>query len=183
MGLEAQDIVGLKKTKKLVEKFEEEVEELRNHLFYFIKNLNETSVRGSNFYIMVLANLTDIVQSLEYVSRKGHKHFDNNHKHLSTSQLLDLREIQGKLTGLIHDAEQAFKNKNFADLMLCLKKKDTILDLISDKVNAQISRTRQEEQSPKNTTLYFNILIETKDLVNGVFKLIHEYHEGAGQDE
>src|SRR6056300_1509556 len=73
MGLEAQDIVGLKKTKKLVEKFEEEVEELRNHLFYFIKNLNETSVRGSNFYIMILANLTDIVQSLEYVSRKGHK--------------------------------------------------------------------------------------------------------------
>jgi len=183
MGLEAQDIVGLKKTKKLVEKFEEEVEELRNHLFYFIKNLNETSVRGSNFYIMILANLTDIVQSLEYISRKGHKHFDNNHKPLSTSQLLDLREIQGKLTGLIHDAEQAFKNKNFSDLMVCLNKKDAILDLISDKVNAQISRTRQEEQSPKNTTLYFNILIETKDLVNGVFKLIQEYHEGAGQDE
>jgi len=94
-----------------------------------------------------------------------------------------LREIQGKLTGLIHDAEQAFKNKNFSDLMVCLNKKDAILDLISDKVNAQISRTRQEEQSPKNTTLYFNILIETKDLVNGVFKLIQEYHEGAGQDE
>lgn len=54
-GLASQDATALKKMRKRVGKFDDEVEELRNHLFYFIKNLDDTSVRGSNFYIMILA--------------------------------------------------------------------------------------------------------------------------------
>ncbi len=46
------------------------------------------------------------------------------------------------------------------------------------KVDAQIARTRDEENSPKNTTLYFNLLLESKDLARGVFSLIEEYHNG-----
>ena len=48
--------------------------------------------------------------------------------------------------------------------------------LISVKIETQIDRTRTEESSPKNTTLYFNILLETKDLVNSMMKLMEEYH-------
>ncbi|MDE0986227.1 MAG: inorganic phosphate transporter, partial [Schleiferiaceae bacterium] len=75
-GLSNQDASALKKMRKRIGTFEEEVESLRNHLFYFIKNLDETSVRGSNFYIMVLANLTDVVQSLEFIAKKSYKHID-----------------------------------------------------------------------------------------------------------
>jgi len=183
MGIEDYDIQSLKKAKDSVSKFEEEVEELRNHLFYFIKNLNETSVRGSNFYIMVLANLTDIAQSLEYIVRKSHKHVDNNHKHLSTGQLLDFREVQRSLEDLLADAEAAFKSKNFVSLEKCLDKKDDLLELLSEKINKQISRTRQDEESPRNTTLYFNLLIETKNLVNDIIKLVKEYYYSASEHE
>ena len=47
---------------------------------------------------------------------------------------------------------------------------------ISEKINAQINRTRTEESSPKNTTLYFNILLETKDLLNSIMSLMDEYY-------
>ena len=47
---------------------------------------------------------------------------------------------------------------------------------ISEKINAQINRTRTEESSPKNTTLYFNILLETKDLLNSIMSLMEEYY-------
>ncbi len=183
MGIEDYDMQSLKKAKDSVSKFEEEVEELRNHLFYFIKNLNETSVRGSNFYIMVLANLTDIAQSLEYIVRKSHKHVDNNHKQLSTGQLLDFREVQRSLEDLLADAEAAFKSKNFVSLEKCLDKKDDLLELLSEKINKQISRTRQDEESPRNTTLYFNLLIETKNLVNDIIKLVKEYYYSASEHE
>lgn len=182
IGIETMDVLSLRKAKKSVEKFESEVEELRNHLFYFIKNLNETSVRGSNFYILVLANLTDVVQSLEYIIKKSHRHVDNNHNPLSTSQMLDLREVQGGLTGLLHEAEQAFKAKKFGSLDKCLTQHSHVLDLISSKIDSQISRTRTDEQSPRNTTLYFNLLIETKDLVNSVLALLKEYHYSAGEN-
>ncbi|MDC3399873.1 inorganic phosphate transporter [Schleiferiaceae bacterium] len=178
-GLSNQDTGALKKMRKRVGKFEDEVESLRNHLFYFIKNLDETSVRGSNFYIMVLANLTDVVQSLEFIAKKSFKHIDNNHKPLSKSQISDLNDIQTTFDGMLVSVEQAFTSKSFGDLSTCLDQEDAILALISDKIDAQIARTRKEEVSPKNTTLYFNLLLETKDLVKAVMRLVEEYHNSS----
>ena len=178
-GLSNQDTGALKKMRKRVGKFEDEVESLRNHLFYFIKNLDETSVRGSNFYIMVLANLTDVVQSLEFIAKKSFKHIDNNHKPLSKSQISDLNEIQTTFDGMLVSVEQAFSSKSFGDLSTCLDQEDAILALISDKIDAQIARTRKEEVSPKNTTLYFNLLLESKDLVKAVMRLVEEYHNSS----
>ncbi|MBT5341736.1 MAG: inorganic phosphate transporter, partial [Flavobacteriales bacterium] len=60
-GLANMDESELNNNRKRVDKLDGEVEGLRNHLFYFIKNLDETSVRGSNFYITILAYLTDMV--------------------------------------------------------------------------------------------------------------------------
>ena len=178
-GLSNQDTGALKKMRKRVGKFEDEVESLRNHLFYFIKNLDDTSVRGSNFYIMVLANLTDVVQSLEFIAKKSFKHIDNNHKPLSKSQISDLNEIQTTFDGMLVSVEQAFTSKSFGDLSTCLDQEDAILALISDKIDAQIARTRKEEVSPKNTTLYFNLLLETKDLVKAVMRLVEEYRNSS----
>jgi phosphate/sulfate permease len=178
-GLASQDATALKKMRKRVGKFDDEVEELRNHLFYFIKNLDDTSVRGSNFYIMILANLTDVVQSLEFIAKKSYKHIDNAHKPLSPAQIQDLKDIEVAFSTSLVAIETAFQNQSFADLGVCLEEESTLLQTISDKIDAQIARTRKEEVSPKNTTLYFNVLLESKDLVKGVMRLVEEYHNSS----
>ena len=178
-GLASQDANALKKMRKRVGKYDDEVEELRNHLFYFIKNLDDTSVRGSNFYIMILANLTDVVQSLEFIAKKSYKHIDNAHKPLSPAQIQDLKDIEVALSTSLVAIETAFQNQSFADLGVCLEEEPTLLQTISDKIDAQIARTRKEEVSPKNTTLYFNVLLESKDLVKGVMRLVEEYHNSS----
>ena len=81
-GLAKEDIKTLKKSRKGVDKLDTEIEELRDNIFYFIKNLDETSVRGSSFYITILAYLTDMTQSLDFISKKSYKHINNNHKKL-----------------------------------------------------------------------------------------------------
>jgi hypothetical protein len=43
-------------------------------------------------------------------------------------------------------------------------------------IEKQIKRTRTEESSPKNTTLYFSLLMETKDLVTALMNLMEEYY-------
>ena len=40
-----------------------------------------------------------------------------------------------------------------------------MIEDVEQNITSQIDRTRTEEESPKNTSLYFNILLETKDLV------------------
>lgn len=174
-GLARQDVNKLKKSKKGVEKLDTEIEDLRNNIFYFIKNLDETSVRGSNFYITILAYLTDIAQSLDYISKKSYKHVHNNHKALRFNQVRDLQEINDLLTELLDVVQNIFEEKQFDKLSDTLKKIPELDAFVLDKINKQIARTRTEESSPKNTTLYFNLLTETRDLMKGLSNLLDEY--------
>ncbi len=175
-GLAKEDTKTLKKSKKGVEKLDQEIEELRDNVFYFIKNLDETSVRGSNFYITILAYLTDVAQSLEFISKKSYKHINNEHKKLRYNQIKDLQEVDDSLTSLLTEIEEIFNSRKFDRISYVLSRKEETLGLLSTKIHAQIKRTRNEESSPKNTTLYFNILLETKDLVTGIMNLMDEYY-------
>ncbi|MGK0236536.1 MAG: Na+/phosphate symporter, partial [Psychroserpens sp.] len=153
-----------------------EIEELRDNIFYFIKNLDDTSVRGSNFYIVILGYLTDIAQSLEFISKKSYKHINNNHKALRFNQIKDLQEIDSEFEHLLADIQSIFDNREFEKLENILERKTQAMDDISLMIEKQIQRTRTEESSPKNTTLYFSLLLETKDLVTALINLMDEYY-------
>ena len=177
-GLSAQDVRLLKKRKKGVAKLESEIEDLRDNIFFLIKNLDETSVRGSSFYISILAYLTDIGQSVEFISKKSYKHVNNQHEKLKFNQFKDLMEIDDRLNLMYSEITEIFNAKKFERISIVLAQKQEIISFISRKIEAQIDRTRSEESSPKNTTLYFNILLETKDLVNSTMNLMDEYYSG-----
>jgi hypothetical protein len=67
-------------------------------------------------------------------------------------------------------------SRKFERISFVIAQKQDLINFISEKIDAQIERTRTEESSPKNTTLYFNILLETKDLLNSIMSLMEEYH-------
>ena len=178
-GLANMDESELNNNRKRVDKLDGEVEGLRNHLFYFIKNLDETSVRGSNFYITILAYLTDMVQSLEYLAKKSYSHVNNNHKALHPDQLHELRTIGSDVNVVVLQVKALFESRDFDGLGAVLEAQEAVLARISDVIDAQISRTRAEESSPRNTTLFFNLALETKDLVKALMSLVEEYRNSA----
>lgn len=175
-GLSKYDSDLLKKSKKGVVKLDSEIEDLRDNIFYFIKNLDETSVRGSNFYITILAYLTDVAQSLEFLSKKSYKHVNNQHLKLKFNQIKDIQQIFSQLEMLNIEIIEVFESKKLDRIAMVLSQQDSIKAAINEKIELQIERTRTEESSPKNTTLYFNILLEVKDLSNSIFNLMEEYH-------
>ena len=177
-GLATQDLSILKKNKKDVKSLSEEIEDLRNDLFYFIKNLDESTIKGaSNFYINVLSLLQDIAQSLEYISKVTFKHINNNHKALTFNQIRELKEISLQLETLFERTKFAFSKNNFKEISNILDSKQQLLESIRQKIDNQISRTKSEESSPKNTTLYFSLLTETKDLIKANMAMLELYDE------
>ena len=175
-GLAKQDLSSLKKNKKQVAKLSDEVDDLRDNIFYFIKNLDESSVDASNFYINILGYLQDMTQSLEYISKVSHKHVNNNHKKLKFSQIKELKEVDNSFENLFNDTKEAFDSSSFEQIGNILDNKKEFFDMLSDKIKKQIKRTRTEESSPKNTTLYISILLETKDLLTATMNLLEEYY-------
>ena len=177
-GLATQDLFVLKKNKKDVKSLSEEIDNLRDDLFYFIKNLDESTIKGaSNFYINVLSLLQDIAQSLEYISKVTFKHVNNNHKALTFNQIRELQEISLELETLFERTKFAFSKNNFKEISSILDSKQLLLLSVREKINNQISRTKSEESSPKNTTLYFSILTETKDLIKATMAMLELYNE------
>jgi Na+/phosphate symporter len=175
-GLAKQDLMLLKKNKKQIVKLSDEVDELRDNIFYFIKNLDESSLGASNFYIHILGYLQDMTQSLEYITKVSYKHVQNNHKKLKFSQIKELKEIDDRFETFFNNTEKAFDSRSFEQIGLILSRKQEILGLVTAKIQKQVERTRTEESSPKNTTLYFSLLIETKDLLNATMNLLEEYY-------
>ena len=175
--LSNHDLNKLRKTDKHVGKLNEEIDNLKDGVFYFIKSLDDTSVQASRFYILVLGYLQDVAQSISYISRASFKHVNNNHKNLKKGQLKDLKEIDNQLTELLGQVSTIFELRAFDDLEDILIEKQALLKDVSNSIEKQVTRIRQEESSPKNTTLYFSILLETQDLITALMSLLQTYEE------
>ncbi|WP_350289320.1 inorganic phosphate transporter [uncultured Croceitalea sp.] len=176
-GLAKHNVDDLKKNKKRVSKLSKEVDGLQDNIYYFIKNLDESSVGGaSNFYLVMLGHLQDLAQSLEYISKISYTHVNNNHRKLKYNQIKELKDLDNHLEELLKNSSDIFGTRDFQKIGALLNKKQFYFDLVSNKIEQQVSRTRTEESSPKNTSLYFSLLTESKDVISSTTKLLELYY-------
>ena len=101
---------------------------------------------------------------------------------MNKSQINDLNEINNQLKTLFDQIETDFSEKTFDNLLVIIDAKQEIFNHVSNSIDKQIARIRTEESSPKNTTLYFGILLETKDLITALMSLLQLYQEFQLQD-
>ena len=98
-------------------------------------------------------------------------------KKLKYNQVKELTEINQELESLLGRSKQAFDIRSFEEIGKILQQKEELYKMVSLKVEKQVQRTRSEESSPKNTTLYFSLLLETKDLMTATINLLELYYE------
>jgi phosphate/sulfate permease len=177
-GLINQDLDALKKAKNTVVKLENEIEELQNDIFYFIKDLDDSYLGASKFYIDVIGSIQDVAQSSSLIAKVSHKHVNNNHKALKKKQAEELLDINEKLVHLFSKIRNIFDERIFHEIVPdIIDEKKALLSSVQESIQRQVERTRTEESSPKNTTLYFSILLETQDLIKANMNILHLYFE------
>ena len=174
-SLGLQDLGALKKNKKLLKKLDTEIDDLKNNIFYFIKSLEDNAVGASNFYILTLDHLQDMVQSIGLIGRNSYEHVNNNHKGLKFNQIRELKRVDKQLETLFLGIKTTFDNHQFRNIDALLEEGKTVQDSVNDLVQKQIERIRTSETSPKNTKLYFGILLETKDLLASMIALLQQF--------
>ena len=167
----------LKKNHKKIEKLEREVDELKDNIFYFIKSLDENSVEASKFYILTLDYLQDMVQSISFITRSSYNHVHNNHKNLKFNQIRDLKKVDDKMQILFDEIMHTFDNHHFGNIEAILNEKQELIGYVSELIQKQVQRIRTSESSPKNSKLYFGILLETNDLIGSTMNLLQLFQE------
>lgn len=184
VGLINQDLEVLKKSKSMVVKLESEIEALQNDIFYFIKDMDDSYLGASKFYIDVIGSIQDVAQSSGLIAKVSHKHVHNNHKALKKKQAEELLAINDRLIQLFIQIKEVFDTRTFDKIVPSIKQeKQALLDSVQESIQRQVERTRTEESSPKNTTLYFTILLETKDLIMANMNILNLYYDEHNREK
>jgi len=108
------DLSKLRKDSKKLNDLEDEVEQLKDNVFYFIKSMEDNSVEASKFYILFLDTLQDMVQSTGKIIKSSYKHVNNNHKNLKFNQIRDLKSIDREMQVLFDEIIETFDNHSFS---------------------------------------------------------------------
>ena len=176
-GLSRQHLKNLKKSRTDSENLADEMDDLKNHIFFYIKSLEGSSAGATRFYLMVQDTLEDFVQSINFIAKSGHKHIKNNHQGLTFNQIRDLKQIEVRLLELFNKVRVNFEELTLDELPNIIAEKQEFYNYISDDIEKQIQRTKQPDASAKNTTLYFSLLLECKDLVESTATLLEQYYK------
>src|SRR5690554_2178472 len=171
-GLSVQNLDSLKSAKNRMKKMDKDIDDLKSNVYYFIKHLDETSVESSKFYLHTLRYLQDMIQSIDFISQISYTHINNNHKKLKFNQIKDLKSINNQLVEVLEASHLAFVNEDFSKIDLIMENNFILLQDIENSIQKQIDRIRTTETSPKNSKLYFSLLLETNDLISAMNKLL-----------
>jgi phosphate/sulfate permease len=184
-GLVEQDVDRLKKARQTVIKLETEIEDLQNDIFYFIKDLDDSYLGASKFYIDTIGSLQDIAQSSSLIAKVSFKHVNNHHKKLKKRESDELLQITSTLESLLGRISKIFDSRDFRKIVPeIIEEKQELMSEVQSAIQKQVERTREKEStSPKNTTLYFIILIETKDLMQACIDVLNLYYEEHDREQ
>lgn len=176
-GLIRNDLSSLSVNKKLIKKLNRDLDSTNETLYNFIRNLDDTSAKGSRYYIMSLGYMQDIIENLYVIANNAYNHVDNNHKPMKAYQGEDLMLVANALGDWYAEVYNMYKRLDFGQIDNNMKKRDQLLKITNNLLDKQIEHIRTTENSPKNSKLYFSILLETNELISSTFKLLRLHKE------
>ena len=172
-----EDLDALITNKKLVKKLNNDLNSTNNTVHEFIRSLDDSSVKGSRYYIISLGYLQDMVENLGVINTNALSHVDNNHKPLRRSQSKDLKYLVEQIGEWFSNIHMTYRRMDFSKVDELIKERDAIQSHINVLLDKQIDRIRTSESSSKNSRLYFSILLETNELLSSTFKLLRLHTE------
>lgn len=175
-NLAKQDLKGLRKARDYGESMTDELDELKSHIFFYIKNLDSETKGASRFYLLIQDSLEDIVQSLTFISKTSYKYVKNGHKGLSFNQIRDLKEIELEIFNLFKSIKKEFDEGTLENLSKIILKKEALNQFISNEIEKEIKRAKEKGSSPKNSTLYFSLILECKDIFEATITMLEHYY-------
>ena len=172
-GISKSDIKLLKKNSRQVTKLSDEVDELQENIFNYLKSNKKANKKATEFYLIILEKLTQITKRLSKISKITLKHVDEDRRKLPLSNIKVLLGLDINFKRLFESVINIFINKDFKKI------EDVLLDIIQarDKIENQIKRYKEENQdSKKYDKLHLEILSLCSEILNALKQLLENYY-------
>ncbi|MDO4879713.1 MAG: inorganic phosphate transporter [Capnocytophaga sp.] len=181
-NLAVENLKELKANKKKAKALSAEIEDLKSGIYYFIKSVDNGSVESIKFYILILDYLYSMANSIVFIADNSYTHVNNNHKKLKYNHIRNLKQISERMESQFGKILEILNISMYSNsITKLIEEEHSIKDQISALIEKQIFDIRSAEGSPKNTKLYFNILLETKVLTRTIIFLMQLFKDFKDQ--
>jgi phosphate/sulfate permease len=173
-------IIGLIKFKRKslvsseeeIKKLGNNIKQIRNSLPRIIEKLQEDDIETGHYYVQVVNYLKETVNALNYISKPIYTYIDNNHKPLIEVQVNELNQLREDISKFFSSTILVLKEKGFVDIDGILIEQKTLIDRLTLISKHQLKRIKNQESGTKNSTLYLNIMYDTRSLLLFTVSLI-----------
>ena len=179
-GISKSDIKLLKKNSRQVTKLSDEVDELQENIFNYLKSNKKANKKATEFYLIILEKLTQITKRLSKISKITLKHVDEDRRKLPLSNIKVLLGLDLNFKRLFESVINIFINKDFKKI------EDVLLDIIQarDEIENQIKRYIEENQDKKKyDKLHLEILSLCSEVLNALKQLLENYYSIKSETE
>ena len=179
-GISKSDIKLLKKNSRQVTKLSDEVDELQENIFNYLKSNKKANKKATEFYLIILEKLTQITKRLSKISKITLKHVDEDRRKLPLSNIKVLLGLDLNFKRLFESVINIFINKDFKKI------EDVLLDIIQarDEIENQIKRYKEENQDNKRyDKLHLEMLSLCSEILNALKQLLENYYSIKSETE
>lgn len=170
--LAQEDVKKLKKDTAKIKAVKDEIEDLKRNVYYFIKSLEDDTADAGRFYIHILKYLEQMVESVSKISENAYHHVLNNHKNLLFNQIRDLKSVDNGNKELVNQIKVMLDTQDFNNIDSLIEEGEELSAKATQLFHKQINRVRTTDASPKNSKLYFDILLESEELIRSAQKFL-----------
>lgn len=163
-GLVKEKPKKLKSAKKALKELRKQNEKLRMRLFANIRTMDEGYSTGSKMLISVYDLERDLVQSSEIIVKGAISHVENKHKPISVSQAAYLETVSAELGNYLDLISNGIA-QNSLDKDSAVEARKAMQARLDEGVGQQVDGIRQKGLGARNSFMYFNIVLETWDIV------------------
>ncbi|MGD9328012.1 MAG: inorganic phosphate transporter [Cyclobacteriaceae bacterium] len=164
-------------------KLDKNIKHIKNSLPRIIEKLQEDDIESGHYYVQVVNYLKETVNALKYISKPIYTYIDNNHKPLIEAQENELNKLSEDISNFFSSTILVLKEKGFVDIEGILIEQKGLIDRLTSISKQQLKRIKNQESGTKNSTLYLNIMYETKNLLLFTVNLIKAQRDFLVFDE
>ena len=172
-GISKSNIQLLKKNTRQVTKLSDEVDELQENIFNYLKSNKKANKIATDFYLIILEKLTQITKNLRRISKITLKHVDDDRRKLPLSNIKILLSLDLNFKNLFESVINIFINKDFKKI------EDVLLGIIQQKeeIEKQIKRYKEENQDNKKyDKLQLEILSLSSEILTALKELLENFY-------
>jgi len=175
-GLVNEDRSRLEEARESMRKLSVQSDEFKYTFYGAIRRLQEEKGRGSRTYLLAYDHGQDVVQSINFIVDAAYEHIADVLLPLKEAQVRELRQLSEQVGNYLDRSAAIIRQRKFDDFEVLMQEKQPFFQRIETLLVDQSDGIKEQQYSARNSILFFNLMLETKDLIAVAARFVKLYY-------